>query len=66
MRLTDFRQRLAETFGPAYSTSVVSDQVIQQLGGRTIERALADGDDVHAVWRAVCAAYPDRVPARLR
>ena len=66
MRLTDLRFRLEQTFGPAYAASVARDQVLPQLGGRTIDQALAGGEDVVSVWRAVVAAYPDRVPARLR
>ncbi|MEU5561734.1 MULTISPECIES: DUF3046 domain-containing protein [Micromonospora] len=66
MRLTDFWTRLEEAFGPGYAASIASDQVLSQLGGRTIEQALAGGEETHVVWRAVCAAYPDRVPARLR
>ncbi|MFV2100271.1 DUF3046 domain-containing protein [Micromonospora sp. LOL_024] len=66
MRLTDFWARLAEAFGPGYAASLASDQVLSELGGRTIEQAFADGEQTHVVWRAVVAAYPDRVPARLR
>lgn len=66
MRLTDFWARLEQAFGPAYARSVAADQVLAQLGGRTINQALAQGEDAAVVWRAVCAAYPDRVPARLR
>ncbi|MEH1169165.1 DUF3046 domain-containing protein [Micromonospora sp. CPCC 205539] len=66
MRLTDFWTRLEEAFGPGYAASIARDQVLSQLDGRTIEQALASGAQTHVVWRAVCAAYPDRVPARLR
>ncbi|MEH0845936.1 DUF3046 domain-containing protein [Micromonospora sp. CPCC 205711] len=66
MRLTDFWARLEEAFGPGYAASIARDQVLSQLGGRTIEQALRSGEQTHVVWRAVCAAYPDRVPARLR
>ncbi|MGC4852540.1 DUF3046 domain-containing protein [Micromonospora sp. DT4] len=66
MRLTDFWTRLEEAFGPGYAASIARDQVLSQLDGRTIEQALASGQQTHVVWRAVCAAYPDRVPARLR
>jgi hypothetical protein len=66
VRLTDFWSRLEEAFGPGYAGSIARDQVLSQLGGRTIEQALASGEQTHVVWRAVCAAYPDRVPARLR
>nr|WP_230416767.1 DUF3046 domain-containing protein [Micromonospora tarapacensis] len=64
--MTDFWARLEEAFGPAYAASIASDQVLPELDGRTIEQALAAGEQTHVVWRAVVAAYPDRVPARLR
>jgi hypothetical protein len=57
---------LEQTFGPAYAGSLAADQVLPQLGGRTIRQALEAGEETVVVWRAVCAAYPDRVPARLR
>jgi len=57
---------LEQTFGRAYAASVASDQVLPQLGGRTIQEALDAGEEVAAVWRAVVAAYPDRVPAQLK
>ncbi|GAB3801894.1 DUF3046 domain-containing protein [Micromonospora zhanjiangensis] len=66
MRLTDFWARLEQAFGPGYAASIAVDQVLPQLGGRTVEQALAEGEKTVVVWRAVCAAYPDRVPARLR
>jgi Protein of unknown function (DUF3046) len=66
VRLTDFWARLEQAFGSAYAASMAADQVLPQLGGRTIQQALAQGEETAAVWRAVCAAYPDRVPARLR
>jgi hypothetical protein len=66
VRLTDLWSRLEQTFGAAYARSVAHDQVFSQLGGRTIEQALAAHVEVHEIWRAVVAAYPDRVPARLR
>jgi hypothetical protein len=66
MRQTDFWERMSEVFGPAYARSVASDQVLSQLGGRTVVAALAEGADVQAVWRAVCAQYADRIPSRLK
>ena len=56
---------MGEAFGPAYARSVASDQVVPQLG-RTVDDALRSGVDATVVWRAVAAAYPDRVPSRLR
>jgi hypothetical protein len=66
VKITDLWARLEETFGPAYAASVANDQVFAQLGGRTINQALDAHIETVAVWRAVVAAYPDRVPARLR
>jgi len=53
-----------EQFGPAYAQSVAKDYVLAGLGGRTIAQALADGEDVKKIWRAVCTAF--NVPERLR
>jgi hypothetical protein len=66
MKLTDLWARLEATFGVGYAASVARDQVLAQLGGRTINQALDEHEEVHTVWRAVVAAYPDRVPTRLR
>jgi Protein of unknown function (DUF3046) len=66
VRLTDFWARLDAVFGPAYAASVAADQVIPQLDGRTVDEALEAGVPVLRVWRAVCLAFPDRVPSTLR
>ncbi|MGH3681260.1 MAG: DUF3046 domain-containing protein [Natronosporangium sp.] len=66
MRSTDFWARLEQVFGSGYAASVARDQVLSQLGGRTITEALAAGEPAKRVWQAVVAAYPDRVPARLQ
>lgn len=66
MRLTDFWWRMEQAFGPGYAASVATDQVLPQLGGRTVEQALAAGEETVVVWRAVVAAYPDRVPRKIR
>lgn len=51
-------------FGETYAESVAKDHVLAPLGGRTVSEALADGEDVKIVWRAVCEVF--RVPERLR
>jgi hypothetical protein len=66
VRLTDFWSRLEEAFGPAYARSLARDHAFAQLGGRTIDEAIAQGVETVTVWRAVVATYPDRVPVRLR
>jgi hypothetical protein len=44
---------------------VAEDQALTSLGGRTIKQALAQGEQTVTVWRAVVAAFPDRVPSKL-
>ena len=64
MRLTVFWERMNAQFGEAYAHSVAKDYVLAGLGGRTIDCALADGEDVKKVWRAVCDSF--NVPETLR
>ena len=64
VRLTEFWDRMNAQFGDGYAQSVAKDFVFDKLGGRTVERALADGVDVKAVWRAVCDTF--KVPENLR
>jgi len=65
VKLTDLWARLDQSFGVGYAHSRAHDQVIRELGGRTIEQALADGEEIATVWRGVVAAFKDRVPSRL-
>lgn len=51
-------------FGEAYAASVAKDHVLAPLDGRTVNEALADGEDVKAIWVAVCQVF--LVPERLR
>ena len=64
MKLTDFWDRMREQFGEVYAESVAKDQVLGALGGRTVNQALADGEDAKTVWRAVVETFD--VPERLR
>ena len=66
VRLTDFWWRMEQVFGSGYATSVATDQVLPQLDGRTVNQALAAGEETVVVWRAVVEAYPDRVPRNIR
>jgi hypothetical protein len=66
VRLTDFWERLERAFGAAYARSIAADYSFADLGDRTINQAIAQGIDTATIWRAVVAAYPDRVPAGLR
>lgn len=64
MRLTAFWEQMRAQFGETYAESVAKDHVLGPLGGRTVDQALADGEDAKVVWRAVCDVF--RVPERLR
>ncbi|QKG26206.1 DUF3046 domain-containing protein [Actinomadura verrucosospora] len=64
MRLTVFWDRMNQQFGEAYAQSVAKDYVMAELGGRTVEQALADGEPAKRVWQAVVATFD--VPSRLQ
>ena len=51
-------------FGEVYAASVAQDYVLAGIGGRTVNQALADGEDVKVIWQAVCEAFD--VPSNLR
>lgn len=53
VRLTDFWERMEQVLGAGYYASWAADHVLSELGGRTVNQALRDGDDAKAVWRAV-------------
>jgi hypothetical protein len=55
---------MKEQFGEAYAESVAKDYVMAELGGRTVNQALADGESAKRVWAAVCTTF--EVPERLR
>jgi hypothetical protein len=62
--LTAFWERMRDQFGETYADSVAQDYVLSNLGGRTVNKALADGEDAKTVWRAVCDTF--NVSDRLR
>jgi Protein of unknown function (DUF3046) len=64
VRLTVFWERMRAQFGETYAESVAKDQVLAELGDRTVNQALADGVEAKTVWRAVCDSFD--VPQRLR
>lgn len=51
-------------FGNEYAASVAQDYVLADIGGRTVNQALADGIPVKNIWQAVCDAFD--VPDSLR
>jgi hypothetical protein len=64
VRLSEFWIRMDDHFGAGYARSVAHDHVLQVLGGRTVDQALAAGIPAKQVWRAVCTEF--EVPARKR
>jgi Protein of unknown function (DUF3046) len=64
MRLTQFWQRMETHLGSAYARSWANDQVLSQLGGRSVQQALDAGMDTKTVWRAVADAL--ELPPRER
>jgi hypothetical protein len=55
---------MRQHFGPIYADSFAHDFVLAELGGRTVDQALAQGVDVQEIWRAICRTV--EVPAKLR
>lgn len=56
MRLTEFWSRMEAALGPAYARSWAHSHVLAGLGGRTVEQALAEGEDAKTVWHQVWLA----------
>ena len=53
MRFTEFWARMEHALGPTYAAVWASQQVLADLGGRTVEQALEAGEPPKQVWRAV-------------
>ena len=64
MKHTEFWTRMEDALGPAYARTWASMYVLADLGGRTVDEALAGGVPPKEVWRAVWAALG--LPARDR
>ena len=64
MKHTEFWTRMEDALGPAYARTWASMYVLADLGGRTVDEALAAGVPPKEVWRAVWAALG--LPARDR
>lgn len=64
MRLSEFWERMHRNFGETYAHSLARDFVMAELGGRTVEQALAAGEDTKTIWRAVCDTM--ELPAKER
>ena len=64
MRLTEFWERMSVAFGAGSAETFAQDVVLSQLGNRTVNQALAAGEDAKRVWAAVVREM--ELPARLR
>ena len=53
MRHTEFWARMEHALGPAYARTWAEQQVISDLGHRTVVEALDAGQTPKEVWRAV-------------
>lgn len=56
MRHTEFWLRMEGVLGSSYARTWSGQQVLSELGGRTVDEALAAGEQPKAVWRAVWQA----------
>ena len=59
MRITELRRRLTEHFGADWAPSYAKDFVLAELGGQTIDQALAMGMEPADIWRAVLRHNPE-------
>jgi hypothetical protein len=53
MKSSDFWERMELALGVGYARSWAADFHVPLLGGRTVDIALAEGEDTQVVWRAV-------------
>lgn len=54
---------MADEFGEVRATTIAKDHVFAELGGNTIDQALARGVEPKRIWTVVCEAF-DVPPAR--
>ena len=59
MRITELRRRLTEHFGADWAPSYAKDFVMAELGGQTVDQALAMGMEPADIWRAVVKNNPE-------
>ncbi len=64
MRHTEFWARMEQALGTSYARFWAEQQVIAELGGRTVVEALDQGEAPKLVWRAVAVRLD--VPVSLR
>jgi hypothetical protein len=63
MRITELRSRINDYFSDP--ETYVRDTVHSELGGRTVNEALASDMEIGDIWKAVVAHNPE-MPAKYR
>jgi hypothetical protein len=56
MRKSEFARAVEDEFGDAYGRVITRDLVIQSLGDKTADEAIAQGWSPRDVWLALCEA----------
>jgi DUF3046 family protein len=56
VRESEFWELVDGEFGRAQGRNLVREHVLFELGNRTAEQALTDGEPVREVWVALCEA----------
>lgn len=56
MRLSEFKELMADEFGRGYGEVIFRDLVLSSLEDQTGQQALADGVDPRVIWLAICQA----------
>jgi len=57
VRLSHFRQLMADEFGSMRASSLATDHVFAELDGQTVNQALEAGWEPRQIWRVVCATF---------
>lgn len=56
MRKSEFTLAMSDEFGEAYGRVIAHDLVLEALGSRTAEQAIAAGLPMREIWLAICDA----------
>lgn len=56
MRKSEFTLAMSDEFGEAYGRVIAHDLVLEALGGRTADQAIAAGLPMREIWLAICDA----------
>lgn len=64
MRRSELTQLADAAFGPTLAATYRRETVLASLDNRTVDQALADGEDTRRAWFALCEEMG--VPERMR